>query len=317
MIKNITVYGTGVIGTAWGACFLKEGYHVTFYDIDEEKLKMTKKDLQGIMQFFFSMGMISEEEVNQSEELAVYTTDVETAVRDADFIQENCPENVELKRSVIQLIEKHCREDAIIASSTSGLLVSDIAAGAKHPERIIDGHPYNPVYIMPLVEVSKGTETKDEYVEAAMALYKSIGKEPVLLNKETPGFICNRIQVAVFRECYDLVQRGVCSVEDVDKAVTYGVGMRWAILGPHLVAQVGGGAGGFKKLNEGLAPATKVWLEDMAKWTEYPTEYTPIAERGIAEEMADRAPGTGQNTAELAAYLVKGCMHVLKFHGKL
>ncbi len=316
-MKKITCYGTGVIGTAWGAVFLKAGYHVWFYDIDESKLTETRDSLKGVMQFFQTQGMLTADEAKKAMEHASYTVNPEEAVKDAGFIQENCPENVSLKQKVLEVIEQFCPADAIIASSTSGLMVSDIAANAKHPERVIVGHPYNPVYMMPLVEISKSEKTGDEYVQKAYEFYREIGKEPVILHKETPGFICNRIQIAVLREAMDLVRRGVCSVEDVDKAVVYGVGLRWAILGPHLVNQLGGGKGGFRALNEHLADAASVWLKDMAKWTEYPKEYTDTAEKGIALEMQHRTPGTGQNMQELGAYLNNGIIAILKYHGKL
>lgn len=316
-MKNVTCYGTGVIGTAWGAVFLKGGCNVTFYDIDQEKLDATKTSLEGIFAFFRSQGIMSVEECAAAFARASYTTDVAEAVGKAEFIQENCPENLALKRKILALIEEHCSPDAIVASSTSGLLISDIAAEAAHPERIIGGHPYNPVYVMPLIEISKSNVTSDEVVAKAKAFYTDMGKEPVVLNKECLGFICNRIQVAVAREAYDLVNRGVCSVEDVDKAIVYGVGLRWAILGPHLVMHLGGGAGGFRAHNEHIGPTTVAWLEDMAKWTTVPEGYVDLAVKGIAEEMANREPGKGQTMAELGSYLNGGVMEILKYHGKM
>ena len=316
-MKNVTCYGTGVIGTAWGAVFLRGGCNVTFYDIDQEKLDATKASLDGILAFFRAQGLMSAEECSEALTRANYTTDVAEAVGKAEFIQENCPENVALKRKVLALIEEHCSPDAIIASSTSGLLISDIAAEAVHPERVIGGHPYNPVYVMPLVEISKSDVTSDEVVAKAKAFYTAVGKEPVVLNKECLGFICNRIQVAVAREAYDLVNRGVCSVEDVDKAIVYGVGLRWAILGPHLVMHLGGGAGGFRAHNEHIGPTTVAWLEDMAKWTSVPEGYVDLAVKGIDEEMANREPGKGQTMAELGSYLNGGVLEILKYHGKI
>lgn len=316
-MKKVTCYGTGVIGTAWGAVFLKGGCDVTFFDIGEEQLQATKTSLEGVLAFFRSQGMMTPEQCLDAIQRTHYTTDPARAVGEAEFIQENCPESVELKQKVLATIEANCPADAIIASSTSGLLISDIAAKAVHPERVIGGHPYNPVYVMPLVEISQSEKTSPDVVAKARAFYTEMGKEPVVMNKECPGFICNRIQVAVAREAYDLVYRGVCSVEDVDKAIVYGVGLRWAILGPHLVSHLGGGAGGFRGLNKHIGPATKVWLEDMAKWTETPEDYMDIAEKGIAEEMANREPGKGQTIQELGAYLNNGVMAVLKYHGKL
>jgi 3-hydroxyacyl-CoA dehydrogenase len=313
-MKNVTCYGTGVIGTAWGATFLKGNCNVTFYDIDTEKLNETKNSLAQILSFFCTHGMMTSREKEEALKHVTYTTDVKTAVEHADLIQENCPEKLELKRSVLKLMEAHCPKDAIIASSTSGIPLSDISRDAAFPDRVICAHPYNPVYVMPLVEIGTNEQTSPQVIEKALAFYKGLGKEPVVLKKESPGFICNRIQVAVIREAYDLVNRGVCDVEDVDKAVTYGLGLRWAILGPHLVTHLGGGASGFRGINTHLAGAMKTWLEDMAKWTEIPEGYIDIAEKGIAEEMANRPSGTGNSAQELGAYLNQGVLELLKYH---
>ena len=175
-MKRVTCYGTGVIGTAWGAVFLKGGCDVTFYDIDQEKLDTAKAGLQGILAFFCGQGLMTEEERSAALARACFTTDVAEAVSGAELIQENCPESVALKRKVLALIEEHCSPDAIIASSTSGLLISDIAAEAAHPERVIGGHPYNPVYIMPLVEISKSGVTSEDVVAKAKAFYTEMGK---------------------------------------------------------------------------------------------------------------------------------------------
>ena len=185
-MKKVCCYGTGVIGTAWGAVFLKGGCHVTFFDIDETKLADTRKSLAGIMQFFVSQGLMTAEAAENASANAAYTTDPAEAVSDVSFIQENCPESIPLKQQVLETIETYCPADAIIASSTSGLMVSDIAAKAKHPERVIVGHPYNPVYMMPLVEISRNENNDDAIVNAAFEFYKEMGKEPVILQKETP-----------------------------------------------------------------------------------------------------------------------------------
>lgn len=316
-MKHVTCYGTGVIGAAWGVVFLKGGCKVSFYDIDEEKLREAEKSVAATFRFFQENDLMNEEEIRNCLANAVYTTDVAEAVSTADFIQENCPERLELKRKVLALIEAHCPADAIIASSTSGLLITDIAAEATHPERIIGAHPYNPVYMIPLVEITKGDRTEQAYVDAAKAFYTENGKEPVVLNKECLGFLCNRIQVAVLREAWDLVYRGVCTVEDIDKAVVYSLGLRWGVVGPHLVNQLGGGAGGFRGLLSHLGGAVSLWLKDMATWTEIPEGYEEIGQVGVDEEMANRAPGTGQTNAELGTYMNQGLITLLKYHKKL
>ena len=317
-MKNVTCFGTGLIGTGWGVVFLRGGCKVSFYDIDEEKINAARKTLGEMLDFFCTKGLMSEEQKKQYLANSSFTTDAAEAVKNAEFIQESSPENLELKQKVIKIIEDSCPATTIIASSTSGLLISDIAANAIHPERIVGGHPYNPPYVMPLVEISKTPKTGEKYVEAAKAFYKELGKEAVILNKESKGFLCNRIQAAVCREAMDLVNRGVCSVEDIDKAVVYGVGLRWAIIGPHLVNHLGGGAGGFKQFWQHLSGAFSSWLKDMANWSDIPPEgYVDKVTPGITETMANRAPGTGQNTEELRTYLNNGIIEILKYHKKI
>lgn len=316
-MKQVAVYGTGLIGSGWGVDFLRHGCNVAFYDLDDDKLSAAKQSLEEGFGFLVDAGVITPSEVAGCMSRATFTTDVKAAVEHAEFIQENGPERIAIKHSIIKAIEEWCPSDAIIGTSTSGLLLSDIAVEAKHPERIVGGHPYNPVYLIPLVELSKGEKTTQATVDAAVAFYRQVGKEPVVLNKECPGFISNRIQMAINREAYDLVYRGVCSVEDVDKAVTFGPGLRWAIMGPHLVNQLTGGKGGFRYMAEVFEPVSRAWLEDMARWTKSPDGYTDIAIEGIAKEMSNRAPGTGQTDAELIDFRNKGLVALLKFHGKL
>ena len=285
-IKNVTCFGTGLIGSAWGVNFLIKGVNVTLYDLDEAKLADAKARITAMLDFYKEMKVLDDAQYADCVKRAKYTSDVKEAVKDAEFIQENGPENIAIKQSIIKTIEEYCKPDAIIGSSTSGLLVSDIAAYAKHPERIVGGHPYNPVHLIPLVELVKGKHTSQEALDKAVAFYREMGKEPVVLNKECPGFICNRIQVAVNREAYELVLRGVCTVEDVDKAVVFGPGLRWGLMGPHLCGELGGGKGGIKFLLDHIGPTTKAWYEDMATWTEIPEGYAAnYAVPGVAEEL--------------------------------
>ena len=315
--KTVTCYGTGLIGSAWGVNFLIKGLTVKLYDLDDQKLADAKEKIQSMLNFFKDEGVLTQTQVEDCLSRCTFTTDVKEAVTGTDFIQESGPENVAIKQSIIKAIEEYCDDNVIIGTSTSGLLVSDIAKFAKHPERIVGGHPYNPVHLIPLVELVKGEKTTDEVLQKTVAFYKEIGKEPVVLNKECPGFICNRIQMALNREAFDLVYRGVCSVEDVDKAVVFGPGLRWGLLGPHMLNELGGGKGGLRFMFEHIGPTTQVWLEDMAKWTVTPEGYVDTAEKGLHEEMANRAPGTGRTHEELEQFRDKGLVDLLKFHKKL
>ncbi|MBR0085137.1 MAG: NAD-binding protein [Lachnospiraceae bacterium] len=316
-MKNVTCYGSGVIGTAWAVVFLKAGKNVTLFDISDEVLEKTKTNLTNALNFFKAENLITEEQVKDCLSRATFTTDVKTAVENAEFIQESAPERLDIKKEVAATIEEYAPADAIICSSTSGLLISDIARDTKHKERFVGGHPYNPVYLVPLVEITKGEFASDENVAKAKAFYTEVGKEPIVLNREVPGFVCNRIQIAVMREAYDLVDTGVVSVEDVDKAVAYSVGLRYGIIGPHLVNELGGGPGGIRSILTHIGPATKAWLEDMAKWTVIPEGYIEKAVAGVADEMANREPGRGQSHDELQTYLNRGMIQILKYQGKL
>ncbi len=316
-MKQVAVYGTGLIGSGWGVDFLRHDCAVSFYDLDDEKLAAARQSLEDGFKFLTEAGVMTAEAAGVYLSRATFTTDIKTAVEHAQFIQENGPERIAIKHAIIKDIESWCPPDAIICTSTSGLLISDIAARAEHPERIVGGHPYNPVYLIPLVELSKGEKTSQETLDGAVDFYRQVGKEPVVLNKECPGFISNRIQMAINREAYDLVFRGVCSVEDVDRAITFGPGLRWAIMGPYLVNQLTGGKGGFRYMADVFEPVSRAWMEDMARWTRAPEGHTDMAVAGIAQEMANRTPGTGRTDEELIDYRNKGLVALLKFHGKL
>ena len=203
MFKKACVYGGGLIGGAWATLFAMAGVDTVIYDLDDAKIQNARNEVEKKLSFFAdpAVGVLTPAKLAAAKAKLSYTTDVKTAVGDAEFIQENGPENIKIKRIMVKAIEEF-NSTAIIGSSTSGLLVSDIAAEAKHPERIVGGHPYNPVHLIPLVELAKGEKTTDETVAKAKEFYAQIGKEPVVLNKECPGFICNRIQMALNREAH-------------------------------------------------------------------------------------------------------------------
>ena len=246
-----------------------------------------------------------------------YTTSLAEAVKDADFIQESGPENYDVKRSIMEAVDRFAPQDAIYASSTSGLLITEIAKASKYPQRCLGGHPYNPPLLIPLVEITKGERTSQEAVDAAKAFYAGIGKEPIVLNRETLGFIANRLQIALAREATDLVHKGVCSIEDVDKAVCFGPGLRWAIMGPNLVNQLAGGAGGFRHAHEHMSPSAETWLADMATWSKFPEGWSEFAQKGVLEEMAHRDPACGRTNEEIIRFRDNMLLEILRLHGKL
>jgi 3-hydroxyacyl-CoA dehydrogenase len=174
------------------------------------------------------------------------------ALSKADFVQENGPERPDFKIKLFADMDAATPVDSIIASSSSGITPSVMQSNCKHPERILIGHPFNPPHIIPLVEVVGGTKTSSGAIQGAIAFYAAIGKKPVLLHKELPGHVGNRLQAALYKEIMYLIQEGVLSVADADDAVSYGPGLRWGVMGPSLQWHLGGGAGGIKHFMDHL-----------------------------------------------------------------
>lgn len=316
-IRDVAVIGSGVIGYSWALSFAMNGHKVRVYDVKDDALKLAKSRIHDSLENLASNKVLNPNKIEKIESRISYTTSIENAVKNTKFIVESGPEKYEVKWSIVNDVEKYASEDAIIASSTSGLLITEIAKNAKHPERFIGAHPYNPPHLIPLVEITKGEKTKEENVQLAYDLYKSIKKEPVILQKEALGFICNRIQMAVYREVSDLVMRGVCSIEDADKAVTYGPGIRWAIMGPSLVFELGGGQGHIDGLMNHLNDSIKLWLNDMADWKEFPEQFPEIAREGVEESLKNRPKEIGNTDESLAEYRDKMLIEILKLHNKL
>jgi 3-hydroxyacyl-CoA dehydrogenase len=179
-------------------------------------------------------------------------------------------------------------KDVVLASSSSGLLMSEIQKATARPERCLIAHPFNPPYLVPLVELVPGKSTAPETIIETKQFFESLGKTPVVLNKETPGHIANRLAAALWREAIDLVLKGVASVEDVDKAVSAGPGLRWAIMGQHMIYHLGGGQGGLAAFIDHLTPALEMWWNDLADWKMFPSEAREQLLAGVDEEMAGR-----------------------------
>lgn len=316
-IKNITCIGSGVIGYSWALYFSLKNLFTVVYDISDEALQLAQKRVSSSLEQLVKNNVITKEESQNIEKRIIYTTDMKKAVTDAEFIVESAPEDYEIKRNIVKEIEDYGKSDAIIVSSTSGLLITEIAKYAKYPERFIGAHPYNPPHLIPLVEITKGEKTSDEVIEIAKNFYKQIGKEPIVLQKEALGFICNRIQMALYREVCDLVMRGVCTIEDADKAVTYGPGLRWGIMGPSLIFQLGGGEHGIEGIMKHLMPSINLWLNDMADFKEFPPAFTEVAKQGVNEEIKNRDASIGNDNKSLAEYRDKMLIELLKLHNKL
>lgn len=316
-IQKVACIGSGIIGFSWALGFALKGHEVSLYDINEEALDLAKSRIHTSLLQLIQNKVVTEAEAKEIECRILFTTSMEEAVTNAYFIQESGPEHYDIKHQIVADIEKYAPAEAIIASSTSGLLITEIAKYAKHPERLIGAHPYNPPHLIPLVEITKGEKTQEENVQLAKSFYEQVGKEPIVLQKEALGFICNRLQMALYREVCELVMRGVCTVEDADKAVTFGPGIRWGIMGPSFIFQLGGGQAGIDGLMAHLHDSIKLWLDDMADFKDFPEEWGKIARAGVEDAMKHRPPEIGNDDASLAKYRDDMLIALLKLHKKL
>ena len=210
-------------------------------------------------------------------------------------MQESGPENAEIKIELYSRLDDALPDDVIMASSSSGLLISELQAGRKAAARYVIGHPFNPPHLVPLVEVVGGKYTDAAAIEWALAFYNGCGKKAIRINREVPGHLANRLQAAMWREAVHLVDSGVASVEDVDIAVSYGPGLRWALMGPNLILHLAGGDGGVRHAIEHFGPAMESWWKDLGS---APTILNAAAEKLIAGVEAEAA---GRSIGDLVA----------------
>lgn len=239
-IRTIGILGAGIMGHGIAQSFLMGEYPVKLYDIKEPILKTARAHIQKNLGLFSRAGLIPQEKIELFLSKLATTTDLPLAVKGADLVVEAAPEDLKLKQDLFQKVESYVREDTILASNTSSLTLTDIGLKVKKKGRLVITHWFNPPHIVPVVEVVKGEKTSDETVETVYQLLTKIRKVPVKLNLELPGFLVNRIQIALAREVFDLFEKGVASVADIDKAVKGSIGFRLASIGPMLTADLGG-----------------------------------------------------------------------------
>ncbi len=253
-IRKVAVLGGGVIGAGWAARFLLSGIHVAVHDPGavEDRLERVVENARRAWRTLMPAAVAP-----AAEGRLICTDHLAEAVSTADFVQESGPERIEIKKAIIREAAAHTAADVVIASSTSGLLPSDMQAGARHPERILVAHPFNPVYLMPLVEIVGGRQTSDQAKQAAANLYRAVGMHPLQVRKEIDAFLADRMMEALWREALHLVNDGVATIDEIDQAICYGPGLRWAFMGPFMVYRVAGGEGGFRHFMAQFGPALK------------------------------------------------------------
>ena len=241
-VRRIAIVGSGLIGASWAAYFLSRGIAVQATDPAPGAEARLRAFVSTAWPALEQLGLPAEAEPSR----LVFFDSLEDAVEGVDFVQENAREDEAMKIELFHRIGEVAPRETIIASSSSALLLSRIQSRCRNPERCVLGHPFNPPHLIPLVEVVGGDRTDPAAVDAAIAFYDRIGKRAVRLNREIGGHIANRLAAALWREAIHLVATGIASVEDVDAAIAYGPGLRWAIMGPYLTYHMGGGAGGLE-----------------------------------------------------------------------
>ena len=297
---RIAVVGTGVIGASWAAYFLAKGFDVAATDPADGAEKRLRTLVDGFWPALEHIGLAA----GASRSRLRFDPDIARAVEGCAFIQENGPERVDVKRNLLARISAVAPSDSLIATSSSGILISDIQDAAASPERVLLGHPFNPPHLIPLVEVVGGRLTSKDAIKKALAFYGSIGKKPIHIQREVKGHVANRLQAALWREAFYLVEQGIASVEDVDTAIAHGPGLRWALLGPFLNLHLSGGAGGIAHVLEHLGTPLESWWRELGNITLNEDLNEAIA-RGVAEELgaADLAHLTSQRDDLLLALL--------------
>jgi carnitine 3-dehydrogenase len=263
-VEKVALVGTGVIGASWATLFLARGLDVVATDTAPEAEAKLTAIIARQWPAMERLGLAP----GASQSRVTFTASLEEAVRDADFIQESGPERLEIKRDLYRRIDAAARPDVVIATSSSGILISEVqTACVRHPDRVLVGHPFNPPHLIPLVEVVGGQATSDAAIATAMAFYAAVGKRPIHLKKEVKGHVANRLQAALWREAFALVQDGVATVADIDTAIAHGPGLRWALLGPFLNLHLSGGVGGLEYVLDHLGPPIESWWADMHEVT--------------------------------------------------
>ena len=305
-VRRVACVGAGVIGGGWVAHFLARGYDVTAWDPAPDAAQKLRRLVDAAWPALTSLGLAE----GASPDRLTVTETLEQAVADAEFVQESAPEKLDLKRDLLTRLDTATPPGVVIASSTSGYPMTDMQTTAADPSRLVVGHPFNPPYLIPLVEVVGGEHTDPAAVAWAARFYETAGKSVITMNNEVPGFIANRLQEALWREALHMVANGEATVRDIDLSITEGPGLRWAVMGPMLTFALAGGEGGMAHMLDHFGPSLK------SPWTrlEAPELDKELYDAVVAgcDEVAD-----GRSIADLVAERDKGVIDVLRVTGRL
>jgi carnitine 3-dehydrogenase len=302
MNQRIAAIGAGTIGASWAAAFLARGHDVTAYDPSPSGEAFVRRFIDNAWPTLETLGWVVP---GADRKRISFPGNIVATVKGADFVQESGPEREDAKIALFAEIDAALPPNVIIASSSSGLLISRVTATCKHPERCVIGHPFNPPHLIPLVEVVGGEKTSASAISTAMEFYRALGKHPIHIKKEVRGHVANRLQAALWREAVHLVDEGVVSVADADAAIAYGPGLRWALMGPSLTFHLAGGEGGMPHFMSHIGPAIQGWMDDLG---------APRLDAKLQKTIIDgvAAEANGRTIADLQKWRDRKLIEILK-----
>jgi len=306
MTRRVSVIGAGTIGASWAAYFLARGFEVGAYDPLPNGEAFARRFIDNAWPTLEKLNAV---QPGADRKRFAFFKEPAAAVKDAEFVQESGPEREDLKIELFATLDAALPPETVIATSSSGLLISRVSATCRHPQRCVIGHPFNPPHLIPLVEVVGGAKTSPEAITKAMNFYRDIGKHPIHIRKEVRGHVANRLQAALWREAVHLVADGVVSVADADAAIAYGPGLRWALMGPHLTFHMAGGEGGMAHFMSHIGPAIQGWMDDLAQ-----TRLTPEVQKAIIDGVT--AEAAGRSMADLQRWRDRKLIEILKVSGE-
>ncbi len=289
-IERTAILGAGVIGASWAALFLASGRSVTVFDPDP--------NTEASVRSYVEKAWPALDELNLTDratpDAITFVSTAEAAVQGAQFVQENVPERLPIKHSTYAGIEPELNPNAIVSSSTSGLTLEALQEGWRDPSKLILGHPFNPPHLIPLVELTVNESTGSDVLDRSEAFYKDIGKITIRIKKGMPGHVANRLQAAVWREAVHMAVEGVASIEDIDKAMWAGPGLRWAAMGPTTLFHLGAGDGGLQAFCDHFKDTFNGWWDDLGD---------PRLDEDVINKLVDgiKDQTQGQSTEELSA----------------
>jgi carnitine 3-dehydrogenase len=309
---KLACVGAGVVGSSWALQFALSGHDVVMQDVSEAILRDASKNIEKMLDVLIENGGLKSDKKKETLTRIDTTTRLDE-IAGAEYVQESVVERPSVKAEVFKEIEKVVSENALIASSTSGLLLSPIQKVMKHPARTVIAHPFNPVHLIPLVEIVPGRWTSHRTVKTVYDFMLSLGKEPILLKREQLGFAADRIQFVVYREVLNLLDDGVVGVEDIEKIFKAGLGIRWAFMGPFTVQALAGGPKGLPYFYDHLQYTAEETLGDIKVWKSIPDS----ARKKAISEANNLKSLRGKSYKELLEWRDRKLIELLRYLGYL